>query len=244
MYYYIFEPPLEAKDYERSAQIKEYLSSLGIAGEMTTPSFGKDIPELVRLAVSKRYSTIIAVGGPATINQVARAIAPYDLVFGIVPAREHPDLSRLVGAPDWKGAAEALKRRLVTPVRLGLINGQLGFLTPATIDTKGTTFTITTPDFSFSDVDGIIRLTPAASSEVEGSLLVEIDYRKETRGLLGGIFSRGPSAPRYSRFVTTQAEIFSLDPCTVEVAGTEICSTPILCQTQEKPIRMIMGKGN
>ncbi len=36
MYYYIFEPALEAKEYERTSQIKEYLSSLGIAGEMTT----------------------------------------------------------------------------------------------------------------------------------------------------------------------------------------------------------------
>ena len=58
MYYYIFEPPLEAKEYERTAQIKEYLATIGIAGEMTAPTPGRSVEDLIQLAIGKRLSLI------------------------------------------------------------------------------------------------------------------------------------------------------------------------------------------
>lgn len=53
MYYYIFDPPQGAKEYERTAQIKELLSTLGIAGEMTSPIPGRGVEELVQIAIQK-----------------------------------------------------------------------------------------------------------------------------------------------------------------------------------------------
>lgn len=131
MYYCIFEPPVGPKEYERVAQIKSKLTELGIVGEMATPMPGKTIEQLVSNAVSKRYSTVVAIGGIALINQVVRAVEPYDLVLGIVPLTEHADITTLIGTSTWEAAADQLKRRRCQPVWLGEMNGGISFLTPA-----------------------------------------------------------------------------------------------------------------
>ena len=244
MYYYIFEPPLEAKEYERTAQIKEYLSTLGIAGEMVTPTQARTVEDLVNLAVAKRYSTVIAVGTMELINQVARALEPFDVVFGIIPTKDNPDITRLIGAATWKDAADQLKRRRWLPVRLGLLNGSLCFLTPATIFLADSThFTLTCDDFTAQGSGGTITVSPLRGGELEeSSLLVEITRKPRRRNLLGSLFGQRPEGPTESRFDLPSFELTTSDPAPVNVAGTDLCSTPVRCEPQEKAVKLIVAK--
>lgn len=247
MYYYIFDPPQGAKEYERTAQIKDLLSSLGIAGEMTSPIPGKAVEDLVNLAVAKRYSTIVAVGGMELINRVARAIEPYDVVFGIIPGAEHPDITDLIGVSDWKSAAEQLKRRRWQAFKLGLINNQTVFLTPATIPLSASTqYHIQTPTFDLAGVGGELTITPLRNTHegAESGLVVHVQPGPEPKhGLFGGFFGKKSTAPEESYFTVAELTLQTSEPVPVLVANTELARTPIRCTTQKKTLKLIVGKG-
>ncbi|MEI6477722.1 MAG: hypothetical protein WCO52_01935 [bacterium] len=245
MYYYIFEPPLEAKEYERTAQIKEYLATIGIAGEMTAPTPGRSVEDLIQLAIGKRYSTIIAVGGVELINQVARGLEPHDVVFGIIPFQENPDIELLTGVSAWKEAADALKRRRWQPVRLGLLNQGMCFLTPATVSLPdGAGFTLVSPDFTVKGQGGELSITPLAGEPGQaGRLLIEITHPQPKRkGLLSGLLKQASSLPMDSRFEVEKAELTTEGSHRVMVAGAEFCTTPATYDTQEKPLRLIVSR--
>ncbi|MBU6389192.1 hypothetical protein KGQ71_01615 [Patescibacteria group bacterium] len=248
MYYYIFEPAREAKEYERTAQIKECLTNLGIAGEMATPSPGKTIDDLVHSAITKRYSTVVAVGGIEVINQVARALEPYDAVFGIIPLTDHPSITQLIGSADWKAAAEQLKKRRWHAVRLGLINNQLAFITPATVSLPpDMSYTLLTPEFSLEGQGGLISISPESQTqENAASFLVEARYDTAVQkpSLLSTFFKQRSPDNLNSRFSTDSIEVHTGDARPVVIANTEICSTPIICRPQEKPIKLIVARGS
>ncbi len=246
MYYYIFEPPTEPRDFERNAQIKEYLSQLGIAGEMISPMPGKTVDDLVQLAVRKRYSTLIAVGGPELVNRVARLLEPYDVVFGIIPTREHPDLSRLIGTTDWKGAAEQLKRRRWQPLRLGLMNGETAFLTPAYLEVpfEGSA-TLTTSRFSATTGPSLITITPAYGEDATQQLEVHIaPAAPKKKGLLHSLLGRQERPADESTFQAARIDIDVAPSLSVLVAGAEVASTPVRFTMQQEPIRLIVGKNS
>ncbi len=239
MYYYIFDPPSGANEYERVAKIKERLSALGIAGEMTTPQPGRSIPELVQNALTKRYATIVAVGGVSLVNQVARAIAPHDLVFGIIPLAENQDLFRLINVTSWDAAAEQLKRRRWVHTQLGVLNQEIFFLTPATIQVpKSTSVTIETKDFELIDTScAEIDITPAEQLTVTLS-----PHEQKAGGILSGLLKKKTEAPRSSAFKATEVGIRTAAPLPVIVAGSEVCQTPITCSTESHKIRLIVGR--
>jgi hypothetical protein len=243
MYYYLFEPPKEAKDYERSAQVKEYLSQLGIAGEMVSPLPGKSVEDLVTSAISKRYSTVIAVGGMELANRVARALEPHDAVFGIIPLKPHEDIAALIGTSDWKQAAENLKRRRCQSVRLGSLQDSFCFLTPARVRVSGG-FVLQTPDFDVEGQDLLISVAPTYAdehSEPRFSITLE-PFSPAKRGLLGNLFSRRPSAPAESRFLSDEAVLHTDTPASIEIAGVSLTTTPANFKMQERSIRLIVGK--
>lgn len=247
MYYYIFDPPVGTREYERTAQIKDYLSSLGIAGEMTSPTPGKSVEDLVHLAIAKRYSTIVAVGGMALVNRVARALEPHDVVFGIIPTVEHEDIVRLTGTNDWKSAADQLKRRRWHAIQLGLINKEICFLTPATIVLpSGMGYQLKTHSFTLEGVDGTITITPLGGSEMESGLQVEIkaNAAPAKRGFLSGLFGKTNPVPEDSVFTVPSLALATEQPIPVQVAGTDLTTTPIRCTTQAKSLKLIVGKAS
>ncbi len=246
MYYYIFDPPIGAKEYEKTAHIKELLSSLGIAGEISQPLPGKTVDDLVNNAISKRYSTIVAVGGMQLINAVARSVEPYDIVFGIIPTLPHEDITNLIGTSDWKTAAEQLKRRRWHPVRLGLMNGNTCFLTPAHIEIPmNSAFVLETPEFSVETVGGSIDIIPLKNETTEGSgLRIQLSGGTQpTRGIMGKLFNKKETAPQQSVFTVPEITIHTADPIQVTVAGTPLISTPVRCTTEGKQIRLIVARG-
>ena len=245
MYYYIFDPSQGAKEYERSAQIKELLSNLGIAGEMTSPAPGKSVEDLVELAVAKRYSTIVAVGGMELINRVARALEPHDVVFGIIPTQAHPDISRLIGVDDWKSAAEQLKLRRWKNIRLGIINDTICFLTPARFNlAPDQEYTLITPQFTTSGVGGSVSITPVRSETDETScLVVNVEFEKGKKGFMSTLFHKGGNVDLSSRFTVETLSLETEPSVVVEIAGTPLSQTPVQCTTQEKVLKLIVAKG-
>lgn len=247
MYYYIFEPPQGAKEYERTAQIKETLSTLGIAGEMTSPVPGKSLEDLVDLAVAKRYSTIVAVGDMEHINRVARAVLHHDAVFGIIPTHPHADITALIGVAEWQPAAELLKRRRLQQVQMGSMNEQIAFLTPAIINIPHDQyFEIKTPKFTLQGHDCQITISPIwqeDGAKQPAALGLDIQpLHTEKRGLLQGIFQRKNSTVQESHLQVPSLILSTQEPLPVQVAGEVLTSTPVQCAPQPKPLRLIVGR--
>ena len=244
MYYYIFEPSQGAGEYERLARIKEYLAQLGIAGEMSSPSPGRTLEDLVELAVAKRYSTIIAIGDINLVNKVARALEPYDAVFGIIPLQDHPDISQLIGVNTWQLAADQLKRRRFSSVRLGLMNKEIGFLTPAHLEIPSDQgFVIQTKQFEASSLQGgSIQIDPCAEENTK-QLAVSINQQPPRQtGLLQQLFRRPTSLPTESIFRLNQCAIATEQPVSVIVAGQNLLQTPVTFTSQTKTLKLIGAK--
>lgn len=243
MYYYIFEPPQNQKDFERASQIKELLATLGIAGEMALPSPGKGVLDLVNTAVSKRYSTIVAVGGMNLINQVALAIGSYDIALGIIPLEVHPDIVRLLGTNDWKIAAEQLKRRRWEPVRLGIINDAYSFITPATIQLEaGVGFAVVADGYHIESRGGIITVIPFAGGNGQ-DFLVEINQANlKKSGVFSRIFSKAALTQDRTLLPLRRFKIITAEEHPLTVAGVEICKTPIACKARAGVIKVIVAK--
>jgi diacylglycerol kinase family enzyme len=245
VYYYIFDPPQGAKEYERTAQIKEYLAELSIAGEMASPQPGRTPEDLVNIAVAKRYSTIVAVGGMELINRVARAVLPYDVVFGILPSVVHEDITALIGTTDWKVAADQLKRRRWQHVRMGVMNGAVCFLTPATIDVPAGNHALVTTDQFTATVPGPleVEITPQRSTEeLHTGFAVRLENQSKPKKVLGLFGGKNTDHP-LTAFPCLTVQIETQGPLHVNVAGESLLETPIQCQTESKGIRLIVGKG-
>lgn len=244
MYYYIFDPPRGPQDYQRTAQIKDKLTTLGIAGEMTSPMPGRDVPDLVANALAKRYGTVVVVGDSPLINQVARELLPHDLVMGIIPLHPNKDIHSLIGSNTWEAAAEQLKRRRWHPVRLGTVAGNGCFLTPATLVLPSqVSVTLHTADWSLSDVGPLtLQATPVQQGEASRlSIMLEHPEDEVPKGFLSSIFGSKKSERRSSRFVVDQVNIETPEPVDVNVAGSVLHTAPLTLATQEKPLRLVTG---
>jgi hypothetical protein len=245
MYYYIFEPPQGPKEYERTAQIKEYLTQLGIAGEMAAPQPGRSAEDLVNLAIAKRYSTVVAVGGMDLVNRIARTLLPYEAVLGIIPTTNDADLAALIGTTDWKAAADQLKRRRWQHVELGIMNGTTCFLTPATITIpKGKSFEVQTEAFTLkSPGAALVKITPQRHAEgTSHELVLDVTSAEKPKSALARFFTPDSKAPQGSTMRVPALTLVTSEPLPVLVAGESLISTPIRCTTETKGLRLIVGK--
>lgn len=245
MYYYIFDPPGASEDYEVIAKVKAKLSALGIAGEMTSPSPGRGVPELVENALAKRYSTIVAVGGMSLINQIAQIIESLDFVMGIIPIKDNPDIQKLIGATDWESAVDQLKRRRYVSLRMGVINRTECFLTPAVINLPANnTLSIKTKHFEAKADVSKVTITPEKSEEHSSNLIIEMDSEpiKSKKGFFSSLFTKEQKTnPTYSRLFLPQVELTTNLPAKVEVAGVVMAETPIQVEVSSRPIKLIVG---
>ena len=135
MYYYIFDIK-KCKKRSQVENIKEYLTSLGISGEFTYPSAAQSVEELVRLGLSKQYTTIVAIGGDDICNAVASVMIGKKEAMGFIPLEISPELAILIGADNWKSACDVLRFRKIIELRLGKTATGKHFLTYAKLDLK------------------------------------------------------------------------------------------------------------
>jgi len=114
MYYYIMEPPASRAVRQTYQKLRDLLTNLGIAGEMVAASPARTPEELTMMGLERGYSTIVAVGGDAFVNNIARAVIG-QAVLGVIPIGEARQISEIIGTDNMRTAAEFLKfRRLST----------------------------------------------------------------------------------------------------------------------------------
>ena len=242
MYYYVFDPPQGPKEYERTAQIKEYLATLGIAGEMAQVQPGRTVEQLVSTAILKRYSTLIAVGGSELINRMAGALASQDVVFGIIPLVEHEDIRQLIGTTDWKAAADQLKRRRWGVCRVGTFSNGAVFLTPAHVDLGASHhYQISTSKFAIQGSGGLLTITPAQDGD-EATLLVELQERTPEKKRWWQQFGKNEGESPYTKLPLSEFNLETSPVLGVSVAGIEIAQTPTTLRSEQKTLKLIAAR--
>jgi len=124
MYYYIINPASGfGKINKIQDQLKEILTNLGIAGEFAKTTGPKDATKLAKLAISKGYNTIIAVGGDNTVNEVVNGIVDKKVALGIIPTGATNSVAKTLGIFDWQEACSILAARRIETIDLGKANG-------------------------------------------------------------------------------------------------------------------------
>lgn len=87
--------------------------------------------QLAAEAVSEGISTVVAVGGDGTVNEVASALIHTDTALGIIPVGSGNGLARDLGLvpPLHLQAIEAIKTHKTKLIDYGIVNGQPFFCT-------------------------------------------------------------------------------------------------------------------
>ena len=81
--------------------------------------------EIRQQITSGKYTTVVAVGGDGTVNEVAKNVANTNIILGIIPRGSGNGLARTLGIP--QKAVEAIKRVETGKVKTidhGFINGR------------------------------------------------------------------------------------------------------------------------
>jgi len=121
MYYYIIDKSRQ-RDFEKiEPKIKEILTNFDILGEFIYAENVVDIPDIVKTAMDKGFSTIVAVGNDSLANAVAVNIINSKITLGILPL-EDGILSLSLGLGNWKNACEILAARRVLLMDTGIVN--------------------------------------------------------------------------------------------------------------------------
>lgn len=126
MYYYIINPAAgNGKINKIQDKLKTTLSSFNIAGEFVKTTGKSDAIKLTKLALSKGYNTIVAVGGDGTINEVANGVAKFGsekTVMGVIPVGNINNLAKTLGITSWETSCSILAARKLETIDLGQID--------------------------------------------------------------------------------------------------------------------------
>ena len=133
MYYYIFDVK-KCRKRSQVEEIKNYLYGLGISGEFTYPSGAQSVEELVDLGLSKKYNTIVAIGGDEVANRVAGKLCGRSEAMGIIPLEASLSLTKLIGTDNWRQACDNLRFRKISELRIGKTASGSAFLTSIDLD--------------------------------------------------------------------------------------------------------------
>lgn len=238
MYYYVLESPNSRAIRQSYQRLRDILTNYGIAGEMVTASPARTPLELTNMGISKGYSTIVAVGGDAHINQVATALLGR-AVLGVIPIEASRDVTDLIGTSDLRGATDTLKKRKIS------LQPSL-FLEPDTLlFLEGT---LESPQLAKITVviDSKVRVH-AYFNQLRLNRNLEIEFesahaleKKKFLGLFGG---GGQSLTSLSRFHGKSARIVTDPPMPLRVAGKEVATTPLQLKHVPESLKIITKRG-
>lgn len=133
MYYYIVNPAAGHGQIKNlQDKIRGRLDSLGIRGEWVKTTGPGEATKIAAAAIEKGYTTLVAVGGDDTVNEVINAIDQDNIAVGIIPLGLRNRVAGQLGIVTWQQACEALAARRVTPYSL-IAAGQKYFLSTLTL---------------------------------------------------------------------------------------------------------------
>lgn len=251
MYYYIFDIR-QCKNKSHAEKIKDYLSVLGIGGEYVFPSQARTAAELVKDALSRDFSTIVAIGNDKLINNIATELVGEKAAFGIIPLNASPLINQMVNGFDWKLAASNLRYRKIREVKLGQMENGRHFLTEVQLD-------ISTPANVTLEFESFIA--QARAKKLIISNFNPNNDKKETDMLDIFMSSENPNEAgilkklihyfdgdgkesnlKDSFFRAPKVRIFSHKNLNFTIDKEIVAPTPQLICTSPKPLRLIVNR--
>ena len=133
MYYYIVNPAAgrgQIKGLQN--RIRAKLEDLGIRGEWNKTTGPGDATKMTQAAIAAGHTTIVAVGGDNTVNEVINGVEKESVAIGIIPIGSSNRVANQLGIYHWQQACEALAARRLTPYSL-IAAGQNFFLSTLTL---------------------------------------------------------------------------------------------------------------
>jgi len=239
MYYYIMEPPSTRAVRQTYQRLRDQLTNLGIAGEMMAASPARSPEELATMGLDRGYSTIVAVGGDAFVNNIAQTVIG-QAVLGIIPIGEAQQVSELIGTNNIRTAAEFLKfRRLSTFNTVTAEPESLIFL-DAVIEPPRMAKVSFVIDGKLRGYAYFNKLTVTRNLEIK----IESQHLVEPHKILG-LFSVGGTVIRSeSQFhgravrLTTEPELALL------VRGQPLAKTPVQLRLNPNSLKVITKRGS
>jgi diacylglycerol kinase family enzyme len=133
VYYYIVNPAAghgQIKNLQEKLRAK--LDELGIRGEWAKTTGPGDATKMTKAAIAAGNTTIVAVGGDDTVNEVINGIDHDNVAVGIVPIGANNRVATQLGIITWPQACESLAARRLTSYSL-IAAGQKFFLSTLTL---------------------------------------------------------------------------------------------------------------
>ncbi|MBW4061382.1 hypothetical protein HJC99_02320 [Candidatus Saccharibacteria bacterium] len=134
MYYYIVNPAAGRGQLKNvQDKLRARLIELGIGGEWARTTSPGEAAKMAQAAAAKGHTTIVAVGGDDTVNEVINGLGTAENVaVGIIPLGSTNRLSSQLGITSWQQACVLLAARRLTPYSL-IAAGQKFFLSTLTL---------------------------------------------------------------------------------------------------------------
>src|SRR5947208_682989 len=86
MYYYIINPSAGGGAINQiQDKLRARLQTLGISGEFAKTTGPGDATKMAAAAISSGATTVVAVGGDGTVNEVVNGISKDQVAVGIIP---------------------------------------------------------------------------------------------------------------------------------------------------------------
>jgi len=249
MYYYIFDLK-KCRKHSQVADIKNYLASLGISGEFTYPSAATNIEELVDLGLSKKYNTIVGVGGDEIADRIASKLIGKSEAMGLIPLEASSDLAHLIGTANWKDAAENLRYRRIIETRIGMSANGSGFLTNLNLDLRNPTEVT----LEFRDYLVQARATSVTISNFSQGIkkiapdhldIVMKNVAPKKAGLMAtfsSLFGGKNESLGNSIFRARSLRLFTNSQVNLLNGDYIVAKTPQLVESSDDDLRLIVGK--
>lgn len=134
LHFYIYDESLSQSKYSATvADMETRLTDLGLQGHVGRLGPLKNAKDMVKEALQAGARTIVAVGNDKTFTKVADAVAPLDVVMGVIPVGETNRIGKYLGIPNTTSGCKILAARKIETIDLARINTQY-FLTDAVIE--------------------------------------------------------------------------------------------------------------
>ena len=228
MYYYIFETPKNTTWRTYVDKIQQISREFSITGEISFTSPARTAQELVQIGITKRYSTIVAVGSDTHINRIINQLVnnPPDIpiALGIISTDPSMMLYEKWGFKKPEEACEMLKYRKLERFDVGFIEPNHYFFTSARIECKKPTRIILEVDRW--KVEGVID-----RAEVSRNLYILLEKftkkRSITKSIINWFVGKEDFDSEKSIFKGKIIRISSSDSLPVYVGNEVIAYTPI-----------------
>jgi diacylglycerol kinase (ATP) len=133
MYYYVVNPAAGRGQVKNlQDKLRGRLDELGIRGEWAKTTGPGEATKMTKAAIAAGHTTIVAVGGDDTVNEVINGIDRENVAIGIIPIGTTNRIATQLGIITWPQACEALAARRLTPYSL-IAAGQKFFLSTLTL---------------------------------------------------------------------------------------------------------------